>query len=171
MMGKSTVERILTKKSRTDLIVIDSDAPVIDALRKMATYDIGALPVVEDGEIKGIVTERDYARKIVLLERSSRTTPVSEIMSEKLFFVNPTQSVENCLEVLVKHFVQYLLVQDENELTGILSMGDILKTMISDRESLVDTLGEYAMGPAYSPWRKQNFTVEISSLLLDDQSC
>lgn len=119
--------------------------PVFEALRLMADKDIGALVVLEGNEIAGIFTERDYARKIVLLGKTSRNTPVREIMSTPVITVGPRQSVLECLAVMSRQRIRYLPVMEQGRVMGILSIGDVLKAIIADQEDALQRLERAAI--------------------------
>ena len=117
---------------------------VFTALTLLAQYEIGALPVVEGGRLVGIFSERDYARKIVLKGKTSKDTPVREIMSEKVSCVTLAQSIEECMALMTDKRVRHLpVIGDHNELLGILSIGDLVKEVISDQKFTIDQLVHY----------------------------
>ncbi|MDU8428002.1 CBS domain-containing protein [Pseudomonas syringae pv. actinidifoliorum] len=119
---------------------------VLDALRLMADKNIGALPVVENGTVVGIVSERDYARKVVLKGRSSVGTPVSEIMSSKVITVNSQQTVETCMGIMTDSHLRHLPVVEDGQLLGLLSIGDLVKEAIAEQASLIQQLEQYIRG-------------------------
>ncbi|NAT21535.1 CBS domain-containing protein [Pseudomonas syringae] len=119
---------------------------VLDALRLMADKNIGALPVVENGTVVGVVSERDYARKVVLKGRSSVGTPVSEIMSSKVITVNSQQTVETCMGIMTDSHLRHLPVVEDGQLLGLLSIGDLVKEAIAEQASLIQQLEQYIRG-------------------------
>ncbi|AKT30608.1 CBS domain-containing protein [Pseudomonas syringae pv. actinidiae] len=119
---------------------------VLDALRLMADKNIGALPVVENGTVVGVVSERDYARKVVLEGRSSVGTPVSEIMSSKVITVNSQQTVETCMGIMTDSHLRHLPVVEDGQLLGLLSIGDLVKEAIAEQASLIQQLEQYIRG-------------------------
>ncbi|BBI41922.1 CBS domain-containing protein [Pseudomonas syringae] len=119
---------------------------VLDALRLMADKNIGALPVVENGTVVGVVSERDYARKVVLEGRSSVGTPVSEIMSSKVITVNSQQTVETCMGIMTDSHLRHLPVAEDGQLLGLLSIGDLVKEAIAEQASLIQQLEQYIRG-------------------------
>ena len=137
-----TISQLLQGKSR-DLCTIGPDARVIDALRLMAEKNIGALPVVEDGELVGIVSERDYARKVVLKGKSSNDTPVREIMTEGVICVKPASTVEECMAVMTEKRIRHLPVMENAKLLGILSIGDLVKETIAEQRQVIEQLESY----------------------------
>ncbi|WP_122669661.1 CBS domain-containing protein [Pseudomonas viridiflava] len=119
---------------------------VLDALRLMADKNIGALPVVENGMVVGVVSERDYARKVVLKGRSSVGTPVSEIMSSKVITVDSQQTVETCMGIMTDSHLRHLPVVEDGQLLGLLSIGDLVKEAIAEQASLIQQLEQYIRG-------------------------
>jgi CBS domain-containing protein len=122
--------------------------PVFEALRLMADKDIGALVVLDGEKIAGIFTERDYARKIVLLGKASRNTPVSEIMSTPVITVGPKQSVLECLALMSRTRIRYLPVVEQGQLAGMISIGDVVNAIIADQEDALQRLERAAQGDA-----------------------
>jgi CBS domain-containing protein len=118
------VKNLLDKKGH-DVYTISPDATVYDALQLMAEKEIGALVVLEDGKMVGIVSERDYARKIILKGKSSKETPVREIMTTKVIHTSPDKKVEKCLSLMTKHHFRHLPVLEKERLVGILSIEDV----------------------------------------------
>ncbi|HEX8592672.1 MAG TPA: CBS domain-containing protein [Pseudomonas sp.] len=119
---------------------------VLDALKVMAEKNIGALPVVENGALVGVVSERDYARKMVLKGRSSIGTPVSAIMSTKVVTVDPHQSVETCMGIMTDNHLRHLPVVENGQLLGLLSIGDLVKEAIAEQADLIQQLEQYIRG-------------------------
>jgi CBS domain-containing protein len=123
------------------------DATVFDALQLMAEQNVGALPVLENGRLQGIFSERDYARKVILYGRSSRDTRVGDIMSSQVFIVRPDQTMRECMTLMTDHFIRHLPVLDEDEqLMGIISIGDVVKAIIAEQETLIGHLENYIAG-------------------------
>jgi CBS domain-containing protein len=125
----NTVRHILEVKGR-DVWTIPPEATVLDALRLMADKDIGALLVVDGERLVGILSERDYARKVILMGKASKDTPVSEIMTSKLYTVHPDQTVEECMALMTNHRIRHLPVMDGLEIVGVISLGDVVKNII-----------------------------------------
>ncbi|KPB77297.1 CBS domain-containing protein [Pseudomonas cannabina] len=125
---------------------IGPDQMVLEALRLMAEKNIGALPVVKDGVVVGVVSERDYARKMVLKGRSSVGTPVSEIMSSKVITVDSQQTVETCMGIMTDSHLRHLPVVENGQLLGLLSIGDLVKEAIAEQASLIQQLEQYIRG-------------------------
>ena len=118
------VKKLLDKKGH-DVYSVSPDATVYDALKLMAEKEIGALVVLEDGKMVGILSERDYARKIILKGRSSKETPVREIMTSEVIHASPDQKVRKCLTLMTKHHFRHIPVLEEGRLVGILSIEDV----------------------------------------------
>jgi CBS domain-containing protein len=122
---------------------IGPDATVLDALRLMAEHEVGALPVLEGDRVVGIITERDYARKVILLERSSRTTPVRDIMMKRVPYVEPTRSVEECMALMTDKRVRHLPVLRDGRMIGLVSIGDLVKAIIDEQQFIISQLELY----------------------------
>jgi CBS domain-containing protein len=140
------VAQILRSKPSRVVHAIGPNDMVYDAVRKMAEQNIGALLVVEGEKIVGIVTERDYARKIVLSSRSSRETPVSVIMSTPVLCVGPLQTTEECMALMTENRVRHLPVLDDGRLIGLVSIGDLVKDIISEQQFIIEQLEHYITG-------------------------
>jgi CBS domain-containing protein len=125
---------------------ISPDATVFEALRLMAEKDVGALLVVEGGRLAGILSERDYARKVILFGKSSHDIPVREIMTPKVLTVQPTQTVEECMALMTQRRVRHLPVVDGERLLGLLSIGDLVKEVIAEQERTIKELESYIHG-------------------------
>jgi CBS domain-containing protein len=121
---------------------------VYDALRLMAEMNVGALLVLEGDQLKGIFSERDYARKVILKGKSSREIAVKEIMSPEVFTVAPGQSVEECMALMTDKRVRHLPVVEGNRVIGVISIGDVVKAIISEREFTIKQLENYISGSA-----------------------
>ncbi len=136
------VAQILSTKD-AKLITVDQSTSVLRALQTLSEHNIGALPVVQDKRLVGIFSERDYARKVVLLGKNSTETLVSEIMSERVFTVHPDSSVEECMRLMSDKRIRHLPVLSNNELMGILSIGDVVKTIIKEQMFQIEQLETY----------------------------
>jgi len=141
-----TVAQLLALKTQQDVYTIAPDAWVLDALRLMAEKNVGALPVMCDGELVGIVSERDYARKVALEGRSSYATPVSEIMTEAVIIVLPQQTVGDCMQMMTDHHLRHLPVMGNGKLIGLLSIGDLVKATTVQQAELIRHLEGYIRG-------------------------
>ena len=122
---------------------IAPDARVIDALKLMADKDIGALVVIEGSRLAGILSERDYARKVILKGKSSHDIPVREIMTEKVVTVQPDETVEECMALMTSKRVRHLPVIEQERLVGLLSIGDLVKEVIAAQEQTIKELESY----------------------------
>ena len=140
-----TVMQLLQTKGQ-DIWSITPDALVIDALKLMAEKRVGALLVLEAGQVVGIISERDYARKVSLLGKSSKTTPVREIMTQKVVYVRPEQSIEDCMALMTDKRIRHLPVLADNQLIGVISIGDVVKAVISEQEFIIAQLENYITG-------------------------
>ena len=138
----TTVNQLLQAKGR-DVWSVSPDALVIDALKLMAEKDIGALLVIEGEKLVGIVSERDYARQVDLQGKSSSNTSVKDIMTEGVYFIRPTQTVEECMALMTKHRIRHLPVILDDKLQGVVSIGDIVKEVISKQEFMIEQLENY----------------------------
>lgn len=137
-----TVGQILTKATG-GLVTVTPDATVLDALRVMAERNIGAVLITEGGNLLGIFTERHYARKVILEGRQSVGTPVRDVMSDELYYVEPNQSVDQCMTLMTENRVRHLPVMGDGQLIGIVSIGDLVKATIAEHEQTIDELTRY----------------------------
>jgi len=128
---------------------ISPKATVYEALEKMSEKEIGALVVMENKKVVGIISERDYARKIILHGKTSKQTLVKEVMSAHLFSVTPDTSVEDAMVLMTGKHVRHLPVFEKNKFVGIISIGDVLKLVISNKDFLINQLSDYISGKYY----------------------
>jgi CBS domain-containing protein len=140
-----TVSALLREKDRP-LCSIDPGATVYAAIELMASKNIGALPVLDSGKLVGMLSERDYTRKVILQGRSSRNTPVSEIMTREPRVVQADDSIGDCMRLMTEERVRHLPVVEAGELIGILSIGDLVKWIISAQTATIDQLTKYIYG-------------------------
>ena len=140
------VAQILKGKASRVVHTIDPNDTVYDAIKKMAEENIGELLVMERDDIVGIVTERDYARKIALSDRSSRQTRVSVIMTPHVLCVSPLQTTEECMAIMTENRVRHLPVMDNGRLVGLVSIGDLVKDIISEQQFIIEQLEHYITG-------------------------
>jgi len=129
-----------------DIWSIGPDEPVLKAIQVMADRHIGALPVMRGEELVGIVSERDYARKVILLGRSSSDTQVGQIMSSPVITVSPDEAVHRCMEIMTEHRVRHLPVVEKSKLMGIISIGDLVKAVIEEQQQTITQLERYIAG-------------------------
>jgi CBS domain-containing protein len=137
-----TVRQLLQSKSGT-LCTIGPDASVLDALKLMAEKNVGALLVVKGEKLAGIISERDYARKVILLGKSSHGTRVREIMTERAVCVQPDNTVEECMALMTDKHIRHLPVIENEKLIGVLSIGDLVKETISEQQFVIQQLESY----------------------------
>jgi CBS domain-containing protein len=137
---------ILREKQIAEAYSISPQATVYEALKIMADKDIGALLVLENGKLAGMFSERDYARKVILRGRHSQDTLVREIMITDVVTVNPSQNLKECLELITYHRVRHLPVMEDDRVAGIISIGDIVKGIITHHEFMIEQLEDYIKG-------------------------
>ena len=140
-----TVGHLLDTKGN-DVWTIAPDATVYEALELLADKNVGALVVTENDRVCGILSERDYARKIVLEKRDSHHTRVRDIMTAEVRTVTRDESVADCMETITEHHIRHLPVVEDNRLIGIVSVGDVVKTVMAEQAFLIDQLSQYITG-------------------------
>ena len=140
-----TVKELLNAKGYA-VWSITPDATVFNALTEMAQKEVGALTVMERGQLVGIISERDYARKVILKGKTSRTTLVREIMTSRVICVAPEQTVEECMALLTGRRIRHLPVIEHNQVIGIISIGDLVKSIISEQQFIIEQLEHYITG-------------------------
>jgi CBS domain-containing protein len=138
--------RFLLAFKGKDIWSIGPDDPVLKAIQVMADRHIGALPVLRGDELVGIVSERDYARKVILLGRSSSETQVEQIMSSPVITVSPDEAVHRCMEIMTEQRVRHLPVVEKGKLVGIISIGDLVKAVIEEQQQTITQLERYIAG-------------------------
>jgi CBS domain-containing protein len=144
-MAMTTVQQLLVEKGHEVLSVRPEDT-VYDAIKKMADENVGSLVVIEESKLVGIITERHYARNVFLKGRSSPQTQVADVMERNVVCILPSQSVEECMALMNAKRVRHLPVVDDGTLRGIVSIGDLVKSVISDREFVIEQLEHYIHG-------------------------
>jgi CBS domain-containing protein len=137
------VSALLAHKKASTVWSIGPNAMVIDAIQLMGEKNVGALPVVDNGTLVGIVSERDYTRKVILKGRSSKETPVSDIMTAQLLTVTPSDNVIECMRIMTEKRVRHLPVLEGTNLVGILSIGDVVSWFITAQTATIDDLERY----------------------------
>jgi CBS domain-containing protein len=142
----TTVAQILQSKSDHTIHSIAPTASVFDAVKLMSEKNIGALLVMEGGKIVGVVTERDYARKVILMAKSSKETPVRDIMTTQVMYVRPNQTSEECMVLMTENRVRHLPVMDQGKLIGLVSIGDLVKDVIAEQKFIIEQLEHYIAG-------------------------
>jgi len=141
----ATIGGVLESKGR-DVWSISPEASVYDAIGMMADKGVGALLVMEGRQLVGIISERDYARKVILQGRSSKDTPVREIMTDNVVYARPEQTVDEGMALMTTKRFRHLPVLDDGELVGIVSLGDLVKETLSEKEFLIEKLENYIRG-------------------------
>lgn len=137
-----TVKNILQNKS-TSLHSVSPDVSVLSALQVMMDKNISALLVMEGTDLKGIFTERDYARKIILMGKSSKETKIKDVMTSELKTVNPGTSIDLCMQIMTDQHVRHLPVKEGNQVVGMISIGDLVKFVIEDQKQTIEQLQSY----------------------------
>ena len=141
-----SVAHILKSKADPTVYTITPTASVFDALKLMAEKSIGALVVTEGEQVVGIITERDYARKVILMARSSKDTPVRGIMTSSVMYVRSDNTSEECMLLMTENRLRHLPVMDRGKLVGLVSIGDLVKDIISEQKFIIEQLEHYITG-------------------------
>ncbi|HUJ53766.1 MAG TPA: CBS domain-containing protein [Steroidobacteraceae bacterium] len=136
------VRQLLEHKGRA-IFWVEPETPVLEAIRAMAAHHVGALLVMQGEALRGIVSERDYARKVILLGRSSADTPVRDIMSSPVITVSPDTSVQTCMQLMTDKRVRHLPVVDAARVVGMVSIGDLVKAVIAEQQQQIEQLEQY----------------------------
>ena len=142
---KTTIRQLLDNKG----YMIHGIAPetmVIDAIKLMSEAGVGALLVLEDGNLVGIISERDYTRKVILQNRSSLNTPVKDIMTSKVLYMMPEQTVEECMVLMSKHRIRHMPIMENGKPIGVLSIKDAMNHIISEKDFIINQLENYISG-------------------------
>jgi CBS domain-containing protein len=141
-----TLQQLLDNKKHKTVISIAPHRPVFDALVVLAEYKIGALVVLDGDKLVGVFSERDYAREIILKGKSSKTTPISEVMSSNVLTVKPNDTVEQAMNIMSDKHIRHLPVIEGNKVIGMLSIGDLVKETIEYQQTLIKQLESYITG-------------------------
>jgi CBS domain-containing protein len=139
------VNHLLARKGR-EVWSVDADQPVLEAIQIMADRRVGALPVMRGGELVGVVSERDYARKVILLGRSSAETPVWQIMSSPVVSVAPGDSIKQCMELMTERRIRHLPVLENGDMVGMISIGDLVRAVIEEQQETIEQLEKFISG-------------------------
>ena len=140
----TTVRQVLNQKSR-DIFSVLPQTTILDALRLMADKDIGAVLVIESDQVKGIFSERDYARRTRLKGKTS-DAPVSDVMTRTVYYIGPDDTMEACMAQMTDKHIRHLPVVEKGKVIGVISIGDVVKAIISNQKSLIEGLQNYIMG-------------------------
>jgi CBS domain-containing protein len=144
-----TVKDLLKKRGSSSSVRVSPTDTVYRALQLMAENNVGAVMICENDYILGIFTERDYCRKIILMGRSSVNTPIQDIMTKNMVTVQLDQTLEECIELMAQHHIRHLPVQEDDRLVGIVSMRDVMETLIAFKQDRIDRLENYILGTDY----------------------
>ena len=142
----TTVVDILKSKADFAIYTIGPAATVFDAVKLMAEKNIGALVVVQGDQVVGLVTERDVARNVVLMARSPKDTALGDVMTTEVMIVHPHRSSEECMALMTEHRLRHLPVMDDGRLTGLVSIGDLVKDILSEQKFIIEQLEHYISG-------------------------
>ncbi|MBP1694550.1 MAG: domain containing rane protein [Chloroflexi bacterium] len=145
-----TVQQLMLARAEAGTVTVSPDETVYHALMLMANHNTGAVMVVENGHMVGIFTERDYARKVILMGRCSLDTKIREIMTRELLTINPETTLEECMALMTKWHIRHLPVLSEGHLIGIVSMRDVVQAIISKQDETIQDLEKYIMGQGYA---------------------
>ena len=144
-----TVKDLLKKRGNSARVCVSPTDTVYRALQLMAENNVGAVLICDNDHIVGIFTERDYCRKIILMGRSSVNTPIQDIMTKNMITVSPEQKLEDCIELMTKHHIRHLPVQEGDRMVGIVSMRDVMEALIAFKQDRIERLESYILGTDY----------------------
>jgi len=139
------VRQLLARKGH-EVWSIDVEEPVLEAIQLMADKHVGALPVTRNGELAGVISERDYARKVILLGRSSAETPVWQIMSSPVVTVSPDEDVRQCMQLMTHRRIRHLPVVENGRMIGVVSIGDLVRVVIEEQDQTIEHLERFIAG-------------------------
>lgn len=141
----TTVAQILDAKGH-EVWSVAPDSSVYEAIERMAEKNVGALLVMQDDRVTGIVSERDYARKVILQGKSSKDTPVRDIMTSQVYYVRSQHSVEECMQLMTDHRIRHLPVMDDGRAVGMVSIGDVVRLLLQEKDAEIEHLERYITG-------------------------
>ena len=141
----TTIAQLLNAKGN-QIWSVEPKATIFEALEIMSEKEIGALLVMEDGKLMGIFSERDYARKVILKGKSSKETPVGELMTKKVFYMNPQKTINDCMAMMTAKRIRHVPVIEDNQVMGIVTIGDVVNQIISEQEVTINHLENYITG-------------------------
>jgi len=146
MQITDTIDKVLKHKSFNKVLALDPDQTVFEALQTMAQYDVGCLIVCSEGQLVGIFSERDYARKGILQGHVSKETKVREIMTSPVMYISPEHTVDDCMNLMTDRHFRHLPVLENDKVIGMVSIGDLVKWVISGQKQAIDALEGYITG-------------------------
>ena len=141
----TTIAQLLNTKG-DKIWSVEPKATIFEALEIMSEKEIGALLVMEDGKLTGIFSERDYARKVILKGKSSKETPVGELMTKKVFYMDPQKTINDCMAMMTAKRIRHVPVIEDNQVVGIVTIGDVVNQIISEQEVTINHLENYITG-------------------------
>lgn len=136
------VKDIINQKG-SDIYSVTSDETVFNAIKSMSELKVGALLVMDSGNLSGIISERDYRDKVILMGKQSKTTPVHEIMTSKVYKVEPGDNLNTCMRIMTNQKIRHLPVMEEGKVVGLISIGDVVKSVIDEQKFEIDSLKDY----------------------------
>jgi CBS domain-containing protein len=145
-----TVQQLMQAKAEANALTVSPDETVYHALMLMANHNVGAVMVIDNGQMVGIFTERDYARKIILMGRCSLDTKIREIMTREMITIHPETTLEECMALMTKWHIRHLPILAEGHLIGIVSMRDVVQAIIIKKEETIQDLEKYILGQGYT---------------------